>query len=180
MSIFDNPKAKALIDDFLVGQGVVKPMAPEHSSTGQVTVKELDELGKYIFDQVNLIEAMEKLVTEENKKLAAAKCKMVLYLKELGREDYKTDAGSLSISNVWRVNLPQTDEDKAKLFGWLKEKGVFEKYATVHSASLNSLYNAEWDAAKQRGEGLNFAIPGVPEPKLFEALKTYKARKAKE
>jgi hypothetical protein len=123
-------------------------------------------------------EAIENLVSQENKELTEAKAKFVLYLKELGREDYKSGRGTLSIQSKWRVALPATDEAKAKFFEWLREKGIFDKYATVHSASLNSLYNAEWEAAKDRGEGLSFSIPGVPEPKLFEDLRPYPSRKA--
>jgi hypothetical protein len=149
----------------------------KHAAEGKVTVKELDELAAYIFAKRQRIEAIEELVSQENKELAVAKAKFVSYLKELGREDYKSSGGTLSIQAKWRVALPATDEAKTKFFDWLRERGIFDKYATVHSASLNSLYNAEWEAAKDRGEGLSFSIPGVPEPKLFEDLRPYPSRK---
>ena len=143
---------------------------------GSVTVAELDGLVKQIFDKRVEIEAADLVSTGLNKELLALKAKAVLYLKDLGRENFSSPHGTVSINQKWRVNLPSTDGDKAALFEWLRERGIFDKYATVNSNSLNSLYMAEWEAAKQAGEGMTFAMPGIGEARLFEDLGIRKAR----
>jgi hypothetical protein len=123
-----------------------------------------------LFAQRRKIEEMDLKLSSENKILAQMEAAVVMALKELGRKNYQSPHGTVGITNKWRVNLPQTDADKAKLFDWMRERGIYERYVTVNSNSLNSLFLEEWDAAKKRGEGMEFRLPGVPEPKLFERL----------
>jgi len=135
------------------------------------TAKELDQLVIDIFEQRKKIEEMDALTAIENNKLSAMKQKAVLYLEELGRENYKLPgSGTIGISEKWRFSLPKTDEDKAAFFSFLKEKGLFEKYATVNSTSYNSYLNSEWETAKEEGRGMEFQIPGVPEPTFYRDL----------
>jgi hypothetical protein len=140
------------------------------TETASVTVAELDDLVRQIFDKRLVIEEAEAVVSGHNKELAKLEEKAVVYLKELGRDNYRTEWGTVSILEKWRVNLPQTDEDKQAFFQYLREKGLFDRLATVNSNSLNSLYMAEWAAAQEEGKGMEFSIPGIGAPKLFEAL----------
>jgi hypothetical protein len=145
----------------------------EEQDTGprpSVTVADLDNLVAAIQAKRQEIEAQEKIVSALNIDLSKLKQTAVHYLKELGREKYQTPFGTISIQQKWRVNMPQTDEDKQALFAHLRERGLFEKYATVNSQSLNSLFMADWEAAQKRGEGMDFHMPGIGEPKLFEDL----------
>lgn len=148
----------------------------------KITVVELDQLIEKILDQEDKIEAKSAEVTEMNKELAKLEALAVQHLKDLGRDEYDSPHGKMSIKEKWRVNLPQSDNDKAALFAHLQERGVFNKYATVNSASLNSLYMTDWEAAKQKGEGLEFSMPGIPAPNLFEKfdVKASKVRKNKQ
>lgn len=135
-----------------------------------ITVQELDNLVAELFAQREKIDAMEMAVTEENKKLSAMKTKIVAYLKELEREDFKSAAGNVSIRSTWRVNLPKTEEDRAAFFTYLRERGIFDAMVTVNANTLNSFYREEWEAAQQSGDAMNFTMPGIGEPKLFEDL----------
>lgn len=140
------------------------------TDVNNVTVADLDALTDEIFKKRVEIDAHAEVGKALNKDLVALKEKMVVFLKELNRDNYKTPHGTVSILQRWRVGLPQTLEDKKALFGWLQEKGIFDEYVSVNSQSLNSLYMGEWDEAKKRGEGMTFKIPGVGDPKLFEDL----------
>ncbi len=142
------------------------PTTPKPS----VTVAQLDELVAKIFEKRKEIEAAELVTSKLNIELAKMKQDCVVYLKELGRENYKSPYGSISVQQKWRVNMPQTDAEKQALFEWMREKGIYDKYATVNSASLNSLWNAEREAAAKRGELMEFEIPGLGAGKLFEDL----------
>jgi hypothetical protein len=140
------------------------------------TVKELDDLVEAIFDQKAKIEEMNEAVSKENVALQRLEAKAVAYLEELGRETYKTARGTLGVKENWRFNLPQSDEDKLKFFNYLREKGVYDKYATVHSSAYNAFCKAEWEAAQAEGKGMDFSLPGVPEPKLYKGLTTRKGK----
>lgn len=152
---------------------------PSEAPKKPITVEQLDALIALLFQKKEEAKELEKLVTAKNVEISKVRADITAALKELGREDYKAAAGSVKLKTTWRVNLPQSDEDKQKLFDWLKERGIFNKYATVNSNSLNSLYMAEWEAAKKRGEGMEFEIPGVPQPKSFQTIGEYASRKGK-
>jgi hypothetical protein len=136
------------------------------------TVKELDELVTAIFDQKDKIKEMEALVSKENVLLSKLEAKAVAYLEELDRDTYSTERGTIGVKEQWRFNLPQSDEDKMQFFSFLREKGLYDKYATVHSSAYNAFCNAEWEVAKKEGRGFDFSLPGVPEPKLYKGLST--------
>lgn len=141
----------------------------------KVTLAEMDQLVIDIFNQKKKIEEMEGLVSDENKKLSALEAKAVLYMEELGRDSFKSPAGNVSIVEKWRFSLPKTPEDKEAFFTYLKNRGVFDSLITVNSNTYNSFIQKEWEAAKEAGHGLDFQLPGVPQPTLYKQLSKRKA-----
>lgn len=143
------------------------------SPAQEITVADLDALIIRYFDTLQIFKVQaEAVLTTVNKEVGSIEAKLATYLKALNRRDYKHPRGTVKIVNKWRVNGPQTDADKAALFGWLKERGIYDKYATVNVTSLNSLYMAEWEALKKTDPeaALTFSMPGVGERKLFESI----------
>lgn len=141
-----------------------------------VTVEELDALVKKLAEREAAKDAASKVVTEINKEIAQLEGRCVQYLKDLGRESFHSPQGTIKIGNKWRVNLPADDNAKRALFNHLRERGIFDKFATVNSNSLNALYMADWREAKEKGEGMTFTMPGIEPAKLFEALDFKKAK----
>lgn len=139
--------------------------------SNQVTVADLDDLMKSIAEQEETIEAHKEVSTRMNKELAQLENRAVQYLKDLGREEYVSPYGKGAIEQKWRVNLPEDDIKKREFFDYLRALEIFDKYATVNSNSLNSLYRAEWEAAKQDGRGMEFTMPGIGAPKVYEQFK---------
>lgn len=88
---------------------------------------------------------------------------------------YRSSHGLVVKSLRYSVRVPKDAEAKAALFGWLKDKGeeVYYQYVTVNSQSLNALYKAEMEAAKEAGD-FDFKLPGVGDP---EATPTLSRRK---
>lgn len=136
----------------------------------EVSVEALDRLVIEIMEARKEVEVQQAILTEKNKKVMELEGKAVAHLKETGREKYQTPFGTIRILNRWRVNLPKTSEDKKALFDFLREREIFDTYATVNSNSLNSFYMKEWEAAQQRGEGMTFSMPGIKAPSLFESF----------
>lgn len=135
-----------------------------------VTVAELDDLIKKLADCSNRCDQKAEEMKALNKEYAGLEGRIAAHMEELNREKYDSPYGKFAIKQQWRVNMPQTDQDKQALFEHLRERGIFDKYATVNSNSLNALYMADWRAAQDQGEGMTFAMPGVPAPKSFTKL----------
>jgi hypothetical protein len=143
-----------------------------------VTVKDLDQLIADIAAKKAEIEELEAQTSAKNKELAAMQAKAYNYLRELGREDFKSPHGNLAIKQVWSVTNPKTEEDKAALFQWMRERGIYDRYATVHATALKSLFLAERESyVKDGGDPMLFSLPGMEPAKLFETANFTKSRK---
>lgn len=143
----------------------------------ELKVSELDHLVQMIHDKRNQSKEMEAALSIVNTEITALEVRAAQYLNELERDNFRTPFGMITLARRWRVNVPTHDKRKQELFAWLNERGIFEKYATVNSNSLNSLYMAEWKVAQEEGRGMEFVMPGVEAPKLFETVKFIKGAK---
>lgn len=139
-------------------------------SEAKVTVAELDGLISQLAAKEKECDAQSEVTKLLNKEYMAIEGRIVNYMKELARDQYDSPHGKFKIKEKWRVNLPEDDNAKRALFDHLRERGIFDKYATVNSNSLNALYMSDWREAQDKGEGMTFNMPGVPAPKLYEAL----------
>lgn len=137
----------------------------------QLTVSDLDNFVKQIKEKRAQAEEIGETLKVVNKEIASLEAKAVSLLKELDREKYASPSGTISIIQKWRVNLPASDRDKMALFEHFRSRGIFEKYATVNSNSLNSLYLSDWEEAKKEGKGMEFFMPGIEAPKLHESIR---------
>ncbi len=141
----------------------------------QVTVAELNALvEEYVLAEKDADEK-DAISTEANKKVQFLKGKMAAYLDELKQKNYKSPYGSFSYVEKWSVATPKENADKLAFFEWCKERGIYEKYVTVNSQSLNSLYSEEVEAAKAKGEFL--VIPGIGAPSLQKTIRFTRVKK---
>lgn len=138
----------------------------------QVTIADMESLVKSLADKRLEVEELKKPYSAANEELEAIEQKIVHTLKELGKDNYKSEFGTITRVNQWRFNLPKTPEDKAAYFEFLKQKGIFDAMATVNANTHNSFCKEEWEAAKQGDptEALNFSIPGIEAAKVYETL----------
>lgn len=137
-----------------------------------VTVEQLEAMVKDYADLRSEIELDKVELSAKNETLDELEGKIAATLKELGKQSYKSEAGLISRVERWRVNLPQTPDEKQQLRDYLREKGL-EDMLTVNSNTMNSYYMKEWDEVKAHGdpeEAMNFRIPGIGEPKVHEIL----------
>ncbi len=140
-----------------------------------VTVVELNGLVEELAKQRAVCAEIDGKLKEENKKKMILESKCVAYLKELKMDSHRTPIGTMYVIEKWTVKTPQSDEEKKAFFDWCTELGIYYKYASVNSQSLNSLYKEQAEEAKARGEFLN--MPGIGSPSLHESLGFRKAAK---
>lgn len=145
--------------------------------TASITVEEFDRLVGHIYNVKSDISALREKAAEKEKELFGLKARAIAALKEFGRHNYQTPKGTISLRNTLQVSLPKTEQDKAAMFAWMRERGVYEKYATVNHHALKSLVKAHLEELEATGGDpiLDF-IPGVPAPSLFQDLTFTKGR----
>lgn len=133
------------------------------------TLAEVANLASSIFLQKNTLDAAKNIVKNAQEKLDDLENKMIYMLKDAGLESFKSSMGTCTISNRTSVRIPQTVEDKLKLFEYLKQKNIFNELVGVNAQTLNSFYKSELEKAIERGDD-EWKLPGVGEPVITETL----------
>jgi hypothetical protein len=153
------------------------PAAPAPAPEA-VTVEQLDAHVKKMAQLKAEITEKGAVVSKLNIEMARLEEQAMQYLKALDRKNYPTPFGTIYIAQNYQVKNPQTDADKAAMFTWMREKGIFDKYATVNNNSLKSLYKAEIEkvARENPEDALIFSIPGVERPTIFETVRVLKGK----
>jgi hypothetical protein len=126
--------------------------------------------------QTELIRELRKQETETSdlkksitKQVEEAELKMVSLLNESGLKNFRCDAGLVSLAERLSVKTPKSPEDREAFFSYLRDKGLFDQMISVNSATLNSFYKNEFEAAKERGDD-DFKIPGINEETMTVIL----------
>lgn len=108
------------------------------------------------------IKAYEEKISELNEQLAPLTKELIEIMEAMEISRFEGSKGKINLLKIDYVNNPQTEEDKAAFFKWLKEKNLFEDMVSVHHQKLNSFYKSQLEESIEKGEPLN--IPGL-EPK---------------
>lgn len=145
-----------------------------------LTLEDLEAMCQRIADQRDEV---ARIAQEKNKAAAtleSLESRFLEVLVALDRKNFQSAKhGMFYITGKSSVKTPKTDEEKTAFFNYLREKGgeaLVLKYMTVNSQSLNAFYKEEFDLAKERGEAMDFTIPGVGEPTIVPSLGIRKAK----
>lgn len=143
----------------------------------QITVAELDGVIAELAQKEAEAEEISLQLKAKNKEIAALEAKISSVLELLERDEYDCPVGKISIEEILSVKNP-SDENKHLLWSWMREKGVYDRYAQVHATALKSLFKEELALAIKNGEDpLTFALPGMEPATFFRKIK-FKPRKA--
>ena len=145
-------------------------MTTENSTPAQkIDMGEFQALCQKAWEQRQKVDEMVRLQGEESKKLEELKAKVLAYLEHYELEKQHIPGfGTLSVQNRFSVKVPQGD-NKLTFFEYLKENGMFEAMATIHSNTLNSWFKEKQEEALAKGI-LDFKVPGIDEAKLVKTL----------
>jgi hypothetical protein len=150
-----------------------------HVVNENISVSELDQLVEEIGKREVEKEQIELQLTEKNKEISKLQLRATEVLKSLEREEYDSPHGKISFEEVFSIRQPSSDDEKRKLFEWMREREIFDRYATVNANSLKALFKAERNAAIDAGEDpMTFALPGMEPATIFEKLK-FRPKKGK-
>ncbi len=136
----------------------------DEEETGPIEVPEFEKLLNEMFEQNQKIKLIKSDLKDEQGILTKMKFKVLAYFEEFGKTKHLAQHCTVYIKTSFTCKTPKTPEEKAALFAWMKEKEIYDQYATVNSKSLNSLYNS---LVK---EDSDFVMPGTSDPGYFQTV----------
>lgn len=89
--------------------------------------------------------------------------------ERLDKQSYRARRCNIIKTKRTSVSLPKEPEAREAFFNYLKDKNIFEELITVNHATLNAFFKAEFENAVAE-QNIDFKIPGLEEPKIFEYL----------
>lgn len=132
----------------------------------EISVPAFEKLISELYAQNRKVKTMQEAVDAETAILTQLKNKVMSYLEEYEKDKYSSNEGTISVQNKFSVQVPKDPENKGRFFEWLRAKGIFDSTITVHSATLNSLYNS---MLEESGDP-DFEIPGVGKGTHYKIL----------
>jgi predicted nuclease with TOPRIM domain len=138
-----------------------------------VTLKEFEELIESAYTLKREKDELEAKAEEVGARLSGIQNQLITYMEEFDKTSYKSKHGLIVRAEKMSVKVPKDPSAKEAFFNYLAEKGIKDDILTVNSKTLNSFYNAEMEAARERGE-TDFSMPGVDPPSVYTVLQMRK------
>jgi len=144
------------------------------SLDSSITTEDLDKLVSIMKAAKSAYEIAKAQSDSLHKEYNEYRSKVIKALMATNKSKYFVDGvGTVSLVEKLKVRVPNDLQDKANFFNWLTrtmgEEG-FLAHVGVNYQTLNSLYNQEFDKAKQDGTADNFKIPGIGDPESETTL----------
>lgn len=134
-----------------------------------ITLDAFEALCAKAYELDTQIKALDQEKKGINETLAQVEQKIMAYMQKYNKTSYKTQYGTIVFAKKFQVKLPETESDKQAMYAYLREKGHFDNLVSVNHMKLNSYYKQELEIAVEEGN-IDFKIPGIKEPKVFEYL----------
>lgn len=128
-----------------------------------VTIEELEFVASKIAELRADAEEKARIKKEADAEVDKIEARMLELLEQAEKTSYDSRVGRFNVRVKESIKIPADEKSKTDFFTYLKGQGIFEQMVSVHSATLNSWYQQEMDAALGRGE-LEFRVPGLGEP----------------
>lgn len=134
-----------------------------------ISVEELKRYCEGVANAREKVEQAKEILKSNQETLEECEIRLLAALEESKLKTFKNELGAFTIKNTESVKIPH-GEAKDAFFEFLKEKGMFEALATIHSKTLNSWYNEE---AKKDPF---FKAPGLEAPTVYQKIVFTKAK----
>jgi hypothetical protein len=152
------------------GDQVQKPVI-----TGTVTTEQIREALDRVYSLAVESAQAEQTLKNINKLKHSAEMLAVSLLEHANMEEFAhKELGKFSVKQ--KSTLSFKNVDKSLFYPYLREIGQFDNLATINAQRFVGWYNDEYDRAVEEGRGMEFSMPGVPEPGLYPVLKYKKPK----
>lgn len=129
----------------------------------EISVDMIDSAIKEMKELREVYDSKKKESNEAYEAYEEAKEKVLSILKAAKKTKYHVDGvGTAYTTKKYIVSTPKTNEDKKKLFEYIKEKhgpDTLMGMVSINHQTLNSFYNSEAEANETKGK--DFALPGI-------------------
>lgn len=136
----------------------------DEEDTSPIEVPEFEKLLSEMNKQNQVIKRMKSDIKDQQAIMTKMKTKVLAYFEEFGKTKYSANFGTVYLKTNFTCKTPKTPEEKAALFAWMEEQGIYDQYATVNSKSLNTLYNS------MVKENSDFIMPGTSDPGFYQTV----------
>lgn len=120
-------------------------------------------------------EAAKTAADEATSAYEVVRREMAAMLQAAGVESLEHDGRLIYLRTRTSVRVPKTEQGRETFFNYLEHKGILKQMMTVHSNTLNSWYQSEYELAAERGDQ-DFSIPGIDEHTERVSLEVKKGR----
>lgn len=138
------------------------------AESSTLTVEAMDQLIQALRESKEAYEQAQDHADEVKKAYTQARDNVLKALTTLKRDSYAVDGHGLAyIARKEVYTVPKTNEDKNKLFTYIKEKygpDALMSMVGIHSATLTSWANKETETGEVQ------TIPGLEQPTMIETL----------
>jgi len=145
--------------------------------TQEISLTDMDNAIAKLRSAKDCYKDADRISKDLYKLVKEAEEQVIDMMERSGKKRYIAEGiGQVSISENLSVATPKTPEEKQAFFNWLKQEmgeDGYLTYASVNSASLNSLYKQKVEEYGARGEVLEIA--GLQQPTSFNKLSLRKA-----
>jgi hypothetical protein len=143
---------------------------------GSVTLQDFEKLCVELFKQKVVCDEKKELLKHETDKYDDLEAKVMAHMEANDKDKQHVKGfGLLYTVDRFTVTVPKDLEAKKALMKHFTEKGIFFEMVTVNSATCNSYYKSEMEAAVARGD-VDFKVPGLGEPKHVRTLSMRKEK----
>lgn len=148
----------------------IESSASDSSAESPVSLNAFGKLCAELFAQKVVCDAKADLLKIEQNKLHELEDKILAHMEQDNIEKFQVPGhGSVFTVDRFTVQVPKDLEAKKQLMKHFTDRGIFFEMVTVNSATCNSYYKTEMEAAVARGD-VDFKIPGLGEPKHIRTL----------
>lgn len=141
--------------------------ATQDQETESVTLEQMDQMVAHLRELKDQAEDAQKHADEIGKAYQAQREVVMKTLIANNRDKYEVDGvGLVYVSRKEVYRVPKSNEDKTKLFNYIKEKygpDALMAMVGIHSATLGAWANKESETGVMQ-------IPGLEAPTMVETL----------
>lgn len=142
-----------------------------------ISVQEMEKNIEHLYALKQRYEEIKSDASAAHKDFKKQEERVIALLEQVNKKSFKVD-GLVNVTRVEKLSVPtpKTVDERKAFFNWLKEyygEDVMYSYMSVHSQSLNTLYNQVMEEANNKQ--IKISIDGVAMPTSRTILSIRKA-----
>ena len=141
----------------------------EIAPPAELTISQLNDLCLQFKSLKDSKKELEDQVKEFEALIGVVQSKILAQLEANNMTQHRGEFGLIHVTKRAQVAQPETMQDKAQFFDYLRERGIFMDLVSVNSNTLKSWVNEQMENQAQAGN-FTFSIPGLKPPTSYKTI----------